>query len=149
MNKEYPNGPVTRLTLCANAKMDVVSGIVIPTTQDLSGLKFDNVIESDNRADAYRIIANVLENKKGHFIYDILKYDTHLGYDAYAIANMTMNPMTRLIPGEKELIGRFMTTDCLEDEFIMDFDGDFVQILNEGLVQQILEMNEVKSNEAE
>lgn len=61
-----------------------------------------------------------------------------------AITNMTMNPMNRLMPGEKELIGRFMTTECLEDEFAMDFDGDFVQILNEGLVQQMLERNEVQ-----
>lgn len=97
----------------------------------------------------YRVIANVLDNKNGHFIYDILKFDTHLGYDGYAISNMTMNPMSKLMPGEKELVGRFMTTDCLEKEFAMDFDGDFVQILNEGLVQQMLEKNEVKSNETE
>lgn len=153
MNNNYPTSPVVELTLynaCgvnSRKAMGVISGVIIPKTMDLSGLRFDNVIEPPNsRADMYRIMAKVL-GKKGHFIYDILKYDTHLGYDAYAIANMTMNPMTRLMPGEKELIGRFMTTDCLEDEFVMDFDGDFVQILNEGLVQQMLERNEVKRDE--
>lgn len=135
MNKEYPNGPVARLTLRANAKMDVVSGVVIPTTQDLSGLKFDNVIEpAENRAALFRSIADILDKKEGHFVYDILRYDSRLGYNVYAIANMTMNPMSRLMPGEKELIGRFITTECLEDKFAMDFDGDLLWILNEGLI---------------
>ncbi len=148
-SKDYPTTPVAALTLynvCSvdsRKTMGVISGVIIPKTMDLSGLKFDNVIESGNRADTYRIIANVLENKKGHFIYDILKYDTHLGFDEYAIANMTMNPMSRLMPGEKDLIGRFITTECLEDRFAMDFDGDLVQILNEGVIQQTLERNEV------
>lgn len=140
MNKRYPNGPVVRLTLLSIGKMKVVSGVVIPVTEDLSGIAFDNIIDATgNRIDIYRNAINVLEKKDGHFIYDILKYDTHLGYDVYAIANMTMNPLSRLMPGEKELIGRFMTTICLESEFTMDFDGDFVQILNEGLVQHMLE----------
>lgn len=147
MNNNYPTTPVVNLTLYngwgggSRKAMGVFTGVIIPKTMDLSGLKFDNVIELTNsRADMYRVMAKILEKKKGHFIYDILKYDTHLGYDAYTIANMTMNPMSRLMPGEKELIGRFMTTDCLEDEFDMDFDGDFVQILNEGLIQQMLEL---------
>lgn len=155
-SKEYPTTPVVELTLynaCgvnSRKAMGVISGVIIPKTMDLSGLRFDNVIKPVNsRAGMYRIMAKILEKKKGHFIYDILKFDTHLGYDGYVVSNMTMNPMSRLMPGEKELIGRFMTTDCLEDEFVMDFDGDFVQILNEGLVQQMLERNEVKSNEAE
>lgn len=157
-SKEYPTTPVVELTLynaCgvnSRKAMGVISGVIIPKTTDLSGLKFDNVIEPprrgvcNSRADMYRIMAKILEKKKGHFIYDILKFDTHLGYDGYAISNMTMNPMSRSTLGEKELIGRFMTTDCLEDEFVMDmdFDGDFVQILNEGLIQQMLEMNEVR-----
>lgn len=156
MNDNYPTSPVVNLTLynaCgvdSHKAMGVISGVIIPKTTDLSGLRFDNAIECPNsRADLYHIMAKILEKKKGHFIYDILKCDTHLGYDGYFIANMTMNPMTRLMPGEKELIGQFMTTECLEDRFVMDFDGDFVQILNAGLVQQMLERNEVKSNEAE
>lgn len=156
MNDDYPTTPVAELTLynaCgvnSRKAMCVVSGVIVPKTMDLSDLRFDNVIEPANsRADMYRIMAKILEKKKGHFIYDILKFDTHLGYDGYAISNMTMNPMSRLMPGEKDLVGRFVTTDCLEDEFAMDFDGDFVQILNEGLVQQMLERNEAKSNEAE
>lgn len=40
-----------------------------------------------------------------------------------------------------------MTTNCLENEFAMDFDGDFVQILNEGLIQQMLDRNEVKRDD--
>lgn len=155
MNNDYPTTPVVELTLynaCgvnSRKAMGVISGVIVPKTTDLSGLKFDNVIEPANsRADMYRIMAKVLEKKKGHFIYDILKCDAHLEY-VYALANMTMNPMSRLMPSEKDLIGRFMTTDCLEDEFVMDFDGDFVQILNEGLIQQMLERNEVKSNEVE
>lgn len=149
-SKDYPTTPIANLTLynaCgvnSRKAMGVVNGVIILKTMDLSGLKFDNVIEPiDSRADLYRVIASILEKKNGHFIYDILRFDTHLGYDGYAISNMTMNPMSRLMPGEKELIGRFMTTECLEDEFAMDFDGDFVQILNEGLVQQMLERNEV------
>lgn len=140
MNKKYPNGPVARLTLLSIGKMKVVSGVIIPVTEDLSGIAFDNIIDATgNRIDIYRNAINVLEKKGGHFIYDILRYNTHLGYDAYAIANMTMNPLSRLMPGEKDLIGRFMTTICLESEFAMDFDGDLIQILNEGLVQHMLE----------
>ena len=146
MKANYPTTPIANLTLynaCgvnSRKAMGVISGVIIPKTTDLSGLKFDNVIEPVNsRADMYHLIAKVLEKKKGHFIYDILKFDTLIGYDSYAIANITMNPMSRLMPGEKELVGRFMTTDCLEEEFAMDFDGDFVQILNEGLIQQMLE----------
>lgn len=153
-NKEYPTTPVVELTLynaCgvnSRKAMGVISGVIIPKTTDLSGLRFDNVIEPPNsRADLYRIMAKILKTEKGHFIYDILKFDTHLGYDGYAISNMTMNPMSRLMPGEKDLIGRFMTTECLEDRFAMDFDGDFVQILNEGLVQQMLERHEVKRDD--
>lgn len=148
-SKDYPTTPVVELTLynaCGfdlGIEMGVISGVIIPKTMDLSGLKFDNVIKSGNRSDTYRIIANVVENRKGHFIYDILKYDTHLGFDEYAISNMTMNPMSRLMPGEKDLIGRFITTEWLEDRFAMDFDGDLVQILNEGVIQQTLERNEV------
>lgn len=151
MSDNYPTTPVVNLTLYrgwgggSRKAMDVFSGVIISKTTDLSGLKFDNAIEPVNsRADTYRLMAKILEKKKGHFIYDILKYDTHLGYDAYAIANMTMNPMSRLMPGEKELIGRFMTADCLEDEFAMDFDGDFVQILNGGLIQQMLEPGDIE-----
>lgn len=146
-SNNYPDGPVANLTLLSHGKMNVINGVVILATHDLSGLQFDNVIEANGtRSDIYRVIANVLEKKDGHFVYDILRYNTHLGYDAYAIANMTMNPMSRLMPGEKELIGRFMTTECLEDRFAMDFDGDFVQILNEGLVQQMLD-EEVKRDD--
>lgn len=155
-SKEYPTTPIANLTLYrgwsrgSSKGMAVISGVIIPKTADISGLKFDNVIEPvDSRADMYRTMIEVLEKEKGHFIYDIMKFDTPFGYDAYAIANITMNPMSRLRVYEKELIGRFMTTDCLEDEFAMDFDGDFVQILNEGLVQQMLERSEVKTNEAE
>lgn len=140
MNKEYPNGPIVRLTLLSIGKMKVVSGVIIPATEDLSDIAFDNIIDSNGtRIDIYRKAINILEKKDGHFIYDILRYNTHLGYDAYAIANMTMNPLSRLMPGEKDLIGRFMTTICLESEFAMDFDGDLVQILNEGLVRHMLE----------
>ena len=153
MNNNYPDGPVANLTLLSHGKMKVINGVVIPTTHDLSGLRFDNVIDANGtRSDIYRAIANVLEKKDGHFVYDILRYNPHFdfGYDAYAwyaIANMTMNPMSRLVPGEKDIIGRFITTVCLENEFVMDFDGDFVQILNEGLVQQMLETSEVKCDE--
>ena len=140
MNKKYPDGPVARLTLLSIGKMKVISGVIIPATEDLSGLSFDNIIDTNGtRIDIYRKAINVLEKRDGHFIYDILRYNTHLGYDAYAIANMTMNPLSRLMPGEKDLIGRFMTTVCLESEFAMDFDGDLIQILNEGLVQHMLE----------
>ena len=148
MNKRYPDGPVVRLTLLSTGKMKVVSGVIISATEDLSGIAFDNIIDAPgNRLDIYRNAIDVLEKKDGHFIYDILRYNTHLGYDAYAIANMTMNPLSRLMPGEKDLIGRFMTTICLESEFAMDFDGDLIQILNEGLVQQMLERNEVKRDD--
>lgn len=148
MNNNYPDGPVANLTLLSHGKMNVINGVVIPATHDLSGLRFDNVIEANGtRSDIYRVIANMLEKKDGHFVYDILRCNTHIGYDVYAIANMTMNPMSRLVPGEKDLIGRFITTVCLEDVFMMDFDGDLVHILNEGLVQQMLERNEVRRNE--
>lgn len=156
MNNDYPTTPVVKLTLynaCgvnSRKAIGVISGVIIPKTTDLSGLRFDNATKlTGSRAELYRIyhiLPKVLE-KEGHFIYDILKFNTLLGYDEYVISNITMNPMSRLMPGEKELVGRFMTTECLEDRFAMDFDGDFVQILNEGLIQQMLEMNEVKRDD--
>lgn len=107
MKANYPTTPVINLTLYkrwgggSRKAIGVFSGVIIPKTTDLSGLKFDNVIKPVNsRADTYRLMAKVLEKKKEHFIYDILKFDTLIRYDSYTIANMTMNPMSRLMPDD-------------------------------------------------